>query len=176
MAVQVDKTLLAFFLPEDFKFKEEDKVLTVADLAYNSSEIHVEYLRKQEECLIYVADMCVFFWGCFNFCYELSAPHTAEIFNAIFNILARSAQVVREIKSCSFTACFYLTDQSGVEDSHKSSINGIWSLMTHFFTSGLLYDRPKKIYLLSVNGRFLTVQVSKRIFFCFCFFPFSTAF
>lgn len=60
MAVQVDKTLLAFFLPEDFKFEEEDKVLTVADLAYSSSEIHFEYLRKQEECLIYVADMSVF--------------------------------------------------------------------------------------------------------------------
>lgn len=112
MAVQVDKTLLAFFLPEDFKFKEEDKVLTVADLAYNSSEIHFEYLRTTGRVLNLCCRYVCSFWG-FNFCYELSAPHTAEIFNAIFNILARSALVVREIKSCSFTACFYLTINRG---------------------------------------------------------------
>lgn len=31
-------------------------MLTGTDLVYNSSEIHFEYLRKHEECLIYVAN------------------------------------------------------------------------------------------------------------------------
>ena len=35
-------------------------MLTGTDLVYNSSKIHFEYLRKQEECLIYVANTSVF--------------------------------------------------------------------------------------------------------------------
>lgn len=38
----------------------------------------------------------LFFCGCFNVRFELSAPHINEIFNAIFNILARSVLVVRD--------------------------------------------------------------------------------
>lgn len=105
-------------------------MLTGTDLVYNSSKIHFEYLRKPEECLIYVANVSVF-WGCFNVWYELSAPHIAEIFNATFNNLARSVLVVREIKGCCFTACFYLMDQSGEKDTF-SSINGVWSHDTFF--------------------------------------------
>lgn len=70
MAVQVDRHSWPFFffflflfffvLLEDFKFKEENKVLTGTDLVYNGSKIHFEYLRKHEECLIYVANMSVF--------------------------------------------------------------------------------------------------------------------
>lgn len=44
-------------------------MLTGTDLVYNSSEIHFEYLRKHEECLIYVANrsgvgvfLFLFFW------------------------------------------------------------------------------------------------------------------
>lgn len=51
------QTLLAFFLPEDFKFQEEDKVITGTDLVYNSSKRHFEYRRTHEECLIYVENM-----------------------------------------------------------------------------------------------------------------------
>lgn len=48
-------------------------MLTGTDLVYNSSEIHFEYLRKHEECLIYVANK-VCFGVCFNVCYELCPP------------------------------------------------------------------------------------------------------
>lgn len=86
-------------------------MLTGTDLAFNSSEIHFEYLRKHEECLIYVANKV-----CFLGVVLMSATNyvllTAELFNAIFH-LARSVLVVIEIKGCCFTACFYLMDQSG---------------------------------------------------------------
>lgn len=86
-------------------------MLTGTDLVYKSRELHFEYLRKHEECLIYVANMSRFLGVLLMS--GLSAPHIAEIFNAIFSHLARSVLVVREIKGCCFTACFYLMDQSG---------------------------------------------------------------
>lgn len=33
---------------------------TGTDLVYNSGKIHFEYLTKNDECLIYVANMSVF--------------------------------------------------------------------------------------------------------------------
>lgn len=71
-------------------------MLPGTDLVYNSSQRHFEYWRKHEECFIYVENMSGFFCGCFNVRFELSAPHINEIFNAIFNILARSVLVVRD--------------------------------------------------------------------------------
>lgn len=130
MAVQVDRQSWPFSHRGFLDLKKRTRRSAGTDLVDNSSKIHFEYLRKHEECLIYVANMSVF-WGCFNVWYELSAPHIAEIFNAIFSNLARSVLVVREIKGCCFTACFYLMDQSGDKDTYNS-INGVWSLMTHF--------------------------------------------
>lgn len=49
-----------------------------------------------------------------------------------FSHLARSVLVVREIKGCCFTACFYLMDQSGEIRHTWNSIDGVWSPMTHF--------------------------------------------
>lgn len=42
-------------------------MLTGTDLVYNSSEIHFEYLRKHEECLIYVANRSGVGFFCFGF-------------------------------------------------------------------------------------------------------------
>lgn len=42
-------------------------MLTGTDLVYNSSEIHFEYLRKHEECLIYVANRSGVFFFVFVF-------------------------------------------------------------------------------------------------------------
>lgn len=55
---------------------------------------------------------------------------------------------------------------------HKSYINGVWSLMTHFSLQACCMIGQKND-LLSLNGRFLVVQLSKRFFF---FFSFSTTF
>lgn len=76
-------------------------------------------LSQRDECLIYVANMSGFFLGCFNFWYESSEPYIAEIFNAIFNILARSVLVLREIKSHSSTASFLWWISRGVRCTWK---------------------------------------------------------
>lgn len=48
--------------------------LICTDLVYKRSQIYFGDLRKQEECLIYVAKMAVFFSFLFFLC-ELIAPH-----------------------------------------------------------------------------------------------------
>lgn len=62
-------------------------MLTGTDLVYNSSEIHFEYLRKHEECLIYVANRSgVFFLFLFFFRGGggvLMSAIKHELFNAI---------------------------------------------------------------------------------------------
>lgn len=65
-------------------------MLTGTDLVYNSSEIHFEYLRKHEECLIYVANRSGVFWfflgGVGGVVLMSAIKHvhlTAELFNAI---------------------------------------------------------------------------------------------
>lgn len=40
--------------------------------------------------------VCLFSLSLLNYLCEISAPHLAEIFNAIFNILSRSVLVVTE--------------------------------------------------------------------------------
>lgn len=63
-------------------------MLTGTDLVYNSSEIHFEYLRKHEECLIYVANRSGVFFFLFLFFFRggggvLMSAIKHELFNAI---------------------------------------------------------------------------------------------
>lgn len=66
MAVQVDRQSWPFSSRRIFRFKEEDEEVLLVQTWFTTEVKYIfEYLRKHEECLIYVANMSVF-WGCFN--------------------------------------------------------------------------------------------------------------